>query len=80
MTDRYTGPPMDLGNMRQNGVRALSVDCLACGHRADINVDAYPDHFSVPSFASRMKCSKCNSRNISVRPAWSAMQIHIPKP
>jgi hypothetical protein len=48
---------MDLGNMRQNGVRALSVDCLACGHRADINVDAYPDLFSVPSFASRMKCS-----------------------
>ena len=70
MTERYTGPPMDLANMRENGVRELSVLCLSCGHAADVNVDAYSGHLSVPSFASRMKCSKCDSRNISVRPAW----------
>ena len=37
---------------------------------ADVKVDAYSGHLSVPSFASRMKCSKCDSRNISVRPNW----------
>ena len=30
---RYTGPPMDLANMRENGVRALLVNCLDCTHR-----------------------------------------------
>jgi hypothetical protein len=33
------GPPMTLGNMRRNGVRALIATCQACGHKADVNVD-----------------------------------------
>jgi hypothetical protein len=32
------GPPMTLGNMRQNGVRAVIARCEACGHAADVNV------------------------------------------
>jgi hypothetical protein len=31
---------MTSGNMRQNGVRAVIATCQACGHKADVNVDA----------------------------------------
>jgi hypothetical protein len=32
--------PMALHNMRENGVRAVIATCQACGHKADVNVDA----------------------------------------
>ena len=55
------GPPMTLGNMREQGVRGLAVYCLnhSCRHHTVINVDSYPHEIEVPSFALRMKCSKC---------------------
>ena len=31
---------MTLANMRQNGVRMVWAKCEACGHQADVNVDA----------------------------------------
>src|SRR5215204_7305231 len=33
----YTGPPMDLANMRENGVHSIRVFCLDCDHKADVN-------------------------------------------
>ena len=80
MITRYSGPPMDLANMRENGVRALHVSCLDCRHDADVNVDEYPGHLEVPSFASRMKCTACGSRRASVRPAWHTRPTDIPQP
>ena len=38
---RYTGPPLDLANMRENSVRSLYAWCLDCGHDATLNVDHY---------------------------------------
>lgn len=76
----YSGPPMDLANMRQNGVRSLLAWCLDCGHEATVNVDHLPGHLAVPSFAERMKCSACGSRKISVRPAWNTKPDQIPHP
>jgi hypothetical protein len=38
------GPPMTLANMRQNGVRAVTATCEACGREADVNVDALRDY------------------------------------
>jgi hypothetical protein len=34
----YTGPPMTLGNMRENGVRSLLVTCsnVTCRHREEV--------------------------------------------
>jgi hypothetical protein len=52
--------PMTLGNMRQNGVRGLDVTCLHCGYHTAVNVDAHPDHVTVPSFGPRMRCTKCD--------------------
>ena len=77
---RYTGPPMDLANMRENGVRALLVSCLDCTHRAEINVDDQPGHLAVKSFEPRMVCGKCGSRRIDVRPAWGTRPLTLPKP
>jgi len=68
------GSPMTLGNMRQLGVRGLAVYCLnpSCRHRAVFSADDYPDAVPVPSFQTRLKCSKCGAkgRQIDVRPNW----------
>jgi hypothetical protein len=61
---------MDLENMRQNGVHALLVICLNCGHEADVNVDRYQKHLAVKSFENKWPCSKCGARRSDVRPAW----------
>jgi hypothetical protein len=70
-TARYTGPPMSLGNMRQNGVRSLSVSCGVCRHTAVINVDTYSETVTVPSFGPRMVCTCCGIIGADVRPNWS---------
>ena len=64
------GPPMTLANMRQNGVRAVTATCEACGHKADVNVDAMPGHIYVPEAGLRLRCSQCGGKTISPRPAW----------
>ena len=46
---RYPHAPMNLANMRENGVRWLSVECRACRHSASVNVDAWPGEVEVPS-------------------------------
>ena len=62
--------PMTLANMRENGVRALMVWCVACNHHADVVVDALPDDLQVPTLAGRFRCSACGSRRVQARPAW----------
>jgi hypothetical protein len=61
---------MSLANMRQNGVRSVIAQCESCNHSADVNVDALPDTAFVPHVARRLRCSQCNSKAISTRPAW----------
>ena len=53
------GPPMSLANMRANGVRAVTATCQACGHAADVNVDALPETLTVPR----------SRQTLSLRPA-----------
>jgi hypothetical protein len=44
------GPPMDLPNMRRQGVHDLIAYCLndSCRHQAVIDVSKYPDNVEVP--------------------------------
>ena len=74
------GPPMDLANMRDNGVRSIEVYCLDCAHRADVNVDQFPAHWPVKSFEGRMVCGGCGGRRVDVRPAWHTNPAYIPPP
>ena len=64
------GPPMTLSNMRANGVHAVSAACEACGHKADVSVDALPETVTVPKAGPRLRCSRCGGKTISTRPAW----------
>ena len=63
-------PPMTLGNMRDNGVRAVIAECRACRHKADVVVDRLAASVFVPDAGARMRCSACGGRNIETRPAW----------
>jgi hypothetical protein len=71
--------PMTLGNMRSLGPRLLDVTCRACGHRTVVNVDAYPDDATVPSFGPRMRCSKCGHLGAYARPDWRQLR-GVPRP
>ena len=66
------GPPMTLANMRHNGVHAVIARCEACGHVADVNVDALAGTIIVPEVGRRLRCSECGANGIETRPAWHA--------
>ena len=70
--------PMTLGNMRRNGVRGLDVTCQHCGHHTEVNVDAHPDHVTVPSFGPRMRCTKCGHLGADARPNWKERADYMP--
>ena len=44
---KYKFEPMDLANMRQNGIRSLEVMCQGCRHQVVLNVDPYPGELRV---------------------------------
>ena len=69
---RFNDPiePMDLANMRQNGVRSLEVRCLQCRHEVIMNVDHLPGDLTVPSFGPKMVCTKCGTVGAGARPNW----------
>ena len=58
------GPPMTLANMGMNGVRAVSAACEACGHKADVNVDALPETIAVPKAGQRLR-SAAGAKRVS---------------
>jgi hypothetical protein len=73
------GPPMSLGNMRANGVRAVTATCEACGREADVNVDALPETVTVPKAGQRLQCSSCGGKRVLTRPAWrTAKRAGVP--
>jgi DNA-directed RNA polymerase subunit RPC12/RpoP len=70
---------MTLANMRENGVRAVTATCANCGRSADISVDALPETMTVPEAGKRLRCSQCDGKTISTRPAWhTARRIGVP--
>jgi hypothetical protein len=71
MKRRHEGPPMDLANMRANGVRSLAVSCTACHRSVRFNVDAYPDALHVVAFGPRMVCTCCGMIGADARPDWT---------
>jgi hypothetical protein len=70
-------PPMTLAHMRDHGVHSVDARCdaIGCGHEATLNVDDVPDEIPVPDVALRLRCSRCGSRSIQVRPNWSEMWV-----
>jgi len=62
-------PPMDLANMRANGVRHVTAFCIDCHHEADVLADRWDDREAVPGLARLFRCSECGSQKVQVRPA-----------
>jgi hypothetical protein len=64
------GLPMDLANMRRQGVRNLIAYCLndSCRHQPLIDVSSYPDDVLVSWFRSKVKCAKCGHGGAACRP------------
>jgi hypothetical protein len=67
---KYSIEPMDLANMRQNGVRSLEVQCFGCRHEVVMNVDKYTGDLLVREFGPRMVCTTCGMVGADVRPNW----------
>jgi hypothetical protein len=65
---KYETEPMDLANMRQNGVRSLAVTCHGCRHEVILNADKYPGDLLMREFG--MVCTKCGMVGADVRPNW----------
>jgi hypothetical protein len=61
--------PMTLRNMRENGVHSLAITCgaLWCHHQAVLDVSAYADDVTVPSFCRRMVCTPCGAIGADAR-------------
>jgi hypothetical protein len=74
--NRYSGPPMTLGNMRANGVRTLDAWCSArgCNHHSVVDVSALADEVPVPSIGPRPRCASCGHLGADARPNWSEYQ------
>jgi hypothetical protein len=68
---REPGPPMDLANMRRNGVPGPSIACLnhTCRHELIFSADNYSGDTELSR--SRMVCSKCGGKRVDVRPNWN---------
>jgi hypothetical protein len=65
-----------LGNMREQGTRALNVLCLnpACRHEITFNADDYASDIEVSWFNSRIICAKCAGK-VKVRPNWKDQPV-----
>jgi hypothetical protein len=70
----FTGPPMDLCNMRSLGVTKVMAYCR-CGHEASIEVSAMSDDVYVPTIKDRLQCTRCGERSMETRPDW--WQYHV---
>jgi hypothetical protein len=71
---KFTGPPMDLNNMRSLGVTRIDAYC-SCGHQSTIDVSNLPDDLAVPDVRLRVRCSKCGKRPTETRPDWTNYRL-----
>jgi hypothetical protein len=44
------------------------------GAKADVNLDAMPDTIAVPKVSLRLRCSRCDGKRVSTRPAWHTVR------
>lgn len=65
--------PLTLASMRAMGVRSIEAVCSVtlCGHSGRIDASGLPDALPVPEVALRLGCSRCGSKSVTTRPAWT---------
>jgi hypothetical protein len=76
---RHRSMPVTLANMRSHGCRDVLIYCgnaPRCWHRAQMNVDSWPDDASFGQIGERMVCTRCGLIGAEVRPDWSPAVAH----
>jgi hypothetical protein len=67
-------PGVPLSHYPPHGVRGVLLDCIACGHHAELPLSSLVARFGadygVRAIALHCRCSRCGSRNVESRPAW----------
>jgi hypothetical protein len=71
--DETGGHAMTLGEMRALGIGHLWISCInrVCQHDALLDVSIHPAGVPILSLRHHMRCEKCGSRNMGVRPHWN---------
>lgn len=68
---KYTGPPATIASLAENGVRQAEAWCLACHHRATVDLDRFKPETPFPAIRRRLVCSACGGREkVEWSPDW----------
>ena len=66
-------PAMRLGSLSEQGI-GIFCWCNRCGHNQVMALEALLERLGpdmpVPEIGARMRCSRCQSRDIATRPDW----------
>lgn len=67
-------PPPTVATLRAQGVTGLRIACAGCDHTANVRWDIViaKDAEPFPGIKSRLKCSQCGSKRVSIMPDWPA--------
>lgn len=68
-----------VGYLRDHGVTQLVVYCVSppgadgqqCHHRGSVSLEGFWAEVELASIQGRLRCSKCGSKEIDVRPDWA---------
>lgn len=67
--------PVRLADLKQDGL-LIFCWCNRCSHHAELSADTFIPTlgalFPVPDLGQHMRCSHCNMKDITTRPAWPA--------
>ena len=70
---RSDAPPPPTLRFLSRDVDAISAHCLTCGYKGTLPLAPLLERHGetpFPTFARKLKCSACGSREIEARPAW----------
>jgi hypothetical protein len=84
-TKHPPGPPMTLGNMREQhsptpspnvgdirwlGAKSVTLLCRTCSHQQVANIELLPDDVPLELVASKFVCPQCHREGAHVLPSW----------
>lgn len=73
---RHETHPITLGELAEGGID-LFCWCDRCHHNAVLHLDRLLREFgrrqAIPALANHLRCSRCNGKAVSLRPAWPSL-------
>ena len=94
MTPKHPpGPPMTLGDMREQnspapspnvgdvrwlGAKSVTLLCRACSHQQVVSIEILPDEVPLELIASKFVCPQGHEKGAYVLPYWSPSAVTDP--